>query len=156
MPSIEAENPEAVKKLKTFFKEFSFSQLTAATRNACQLYQMALNRGLTPGGIVLNTGKQQKLHWFEGMEIIDEFWFYTGNTDNNTSAGWIALDKTNNVDAKSKMLINHQLSLTHGAVFFVPFDGRNTAELAKKFKSAAAADNVDIISWPDTWPLNKR
>ena len=156
LPTVEAENPDAVKNLKAFFKNFSADQLALTAKTSSELYRLALNRGLTPGGIVLNTNRnQQKLHWFAGMDVINEMWFYTvGNS--NSPAGWVALDKNSNLDSKSRMLIGHNLNLPHGTVFFVPFDGRNTAELAQKTKSAAASDKVNRISWPESWPLNKR
>ncbi len=157
LPSIEAENPDAVKKLKLFFKKFSMDQLASTARTSSDLYRLALNRGLTPGGIVLKVGNnQQQLHWFSGMDVINELWFYTNGGKSNPSAVWIALDKNKHVDSKNKMLVNHNLNLPHGTVFFVPFDDRNTAELARKTKAAATADKVSVISWPETWPVNKR
>ena len=156
IPSIAAENPDTVKKLKIFFKNFSLDQLNNTVKTSVDLYHMALNRGLTPGGIVLYSGSNQlKLHWFAGQDVINEFWFFTAATQ-NTPAGWIALDKENNLDAKRKTLINHNLRLLHGAVFFVPFDGRNTSALADKIKKEAVKNKVHVISWPECWPLNKR
>ena len=156
IPSVAAENPDTVKKLKKFFKEFSPEQLANTVKTSVDLYNLALSRGLTPGGIVLSGGNNQlKLHWFAGQDVINEFWFYTAATP-NTPAGWIALDKTNNLDAKSKTLINHNLRLLHGSVFFVPFDGRNTSALADKIKKDAVKNKVHVISWPEVWPLNKR
>ena len=156
IPSIAAENPDTVKKLKKFFKEFSAEQLASTVKTSVDLYKLALNRGLTPGGIVLYSGGNQiKLHWFAGQDVINEFWFYTAATQ-NTPAGWIALDKDNNLDAKSKTLKNHNLKLLHGTVFFVPFDGRNTSALAEKIRKDAVKNKVHVISWPETWPLNKR
>ena len=156
MPSIEAENPNEVKKLKEFFQKFSAEHLELTAQTSSALHRQALNRGLTPGGIVLNNAQgQQHIHWFSGMEVVNELWFYT-EASGKQPAGWIVLDKKSNLDAKSKTLKNHQLKLPHGTVFFVPFDELNTAELAEKFKSKAAGNKVDVIVWPDTWPLNKR
>ncbi len=155
-PTVMAENPDAVKKLKAFFKKFSSEQLAVTAKTSEELYKQSLSRGLIPGGIVFyNSNGEPLLHWFSGMDSINELWFYNAAT-NDMPAGWMVLDKKNNVDSKNNSLINFGFTLHHGTVFFVPADGRNTAEMAKKIKADAARNKVHIISWPESWPLNKR
>ena len=89
------------------------------------------------------------------MEDISELWFFQAKSGGQPG-GWIALEKQNHVDPKNRTLLKHNLQIPHGTVFFVPFDNRNTAELARKASAAAANDDVKFIYWPETWPVNKR
>ena len=154
-PTIMAENPDTVKKLKEYFKKFSAGQLEETAQASQNIYKLALARGIIPGGIVLyDRSGHPTVHYFNGQDTFNELWFYTA-ADGSKPAGWIALEKQSNLD-KANRLINFSFALPHGTVFFVPTDGRSTAELAKEIKADAAQRKINVLAWPESWPLNKR
>ena len=158
IPSIMAENPSIVKKLNCFFKDFSTEQLKNSVENSINLHKLALSRGLIPGGIVLESkDKQFKIHWFTPAEASGELWFYqSASATVKQPVGWVALPAQDHVDKKNSLIINHKLQLVHGDVFFVPVDGRSTAELVKQAKQNASKKNIPDMIWPETWPINNR
>lgn len=153
-PSAEVEYATTVKELKKFFKDFSPEILQKTCRFAREVYSKSQNRGLTPGGIILQTGlKKARIHWFTGADHVPEMWFYAPASAQEKPR-WIIVKKSE-LDKGNTMSMT-QFAGYNGMVFFVPFDEKNTGDLVRQIKQTRQQQQLLDFSWPDCWPQNCR
>ena len=141
----------AANELKEFFGRFDPLKQQKAYRFLQQLYHTNVSRGLVPGGVVLQkSDKKFTVHSFQEVPNPHELWIFT-NGKNNQPSGWMVFSPEA-VSGDTAV----QPHLYHGAVFFVPLDGRNTAELADALKKQASQLDIANFIWPQNWPINCR
>ncbi|MBE6367717.1 MAG: hypothetical protein E7052_07420 [Lentisphaerae bacterium] len=147
LPTLEIEHPHLLKKLQEFFRNFDPATISENKNLARRFHQLALERALTPGGIILPDNQQKyRLHNFAAMDNIDEIWIFTP-PDRSGRQGWIVENRTTLLQRKN---------LTCGTVFFVPLDTRKTSELAQKIHQEITKRQLNAPIWPASWPLNVR
>ncbi|MBR2357865.1 MAG: hypothetical protein IKA65_07570 [Lentisphaeria bacterium] len=154
LPTAVAEYSSAAEDLRKFFKSFKPAEMRKAHELASRVHNLSLSRGLTPGGVILRDRRNRSyLHWFEGSEVIDEFWIFSSGQD-GLAPGWLALNQKDHVNKSSKHLKFRFMEVENGTVFFVPADNRNTMDLHKKVNDLLKKHAVSDIVWPSTWPIN--
>ena len=136
-----------IKKLQEFFQNFPVQDMLNNKKQLLELHKLALERALTPGGIIRQDKNQKwQLHRFASLDNIDELWIFT-SSDRSGKAGWTVWDPT---------LLLQRKDLIHGMVFFVPLDNRKTGELAGKYRQLFDKSSIPTGQWPENWPLNMR
>ena len=153
-PDAEIKNKEQYEALKGFFKQLDVDLMQKRCRFIRQLYKLSFDRGLVPGGIISKVdSKAITTHSFQGLTNPSEIWFYQPG-DAQKPGSWIALDGRKSPEELCSSA--KDLHITRGTIFFIPLDGRSTAELAAETAKSARQLGINEIPWPNNWPTNCR
>ena len=153
-PDAEIKYKTQYEALKGFFKQLDVDLMQKRCRFIRQLYTLSLERGLVPGGIVSHADKKSILmHSFQWLKNPSEMWFYQPG-DAQKTGSWIVLDGSRRPE--EIFALAKDLPINRGTIFFIPMDGRNTAELAAETVKSARKLGINEIPWPHNWPTNCR
>ncbi len=156
VPTEQVEFAAEVDALRNFFAAWDVNRLRQYRDWEERLHKLALERGLTPGGILRSDAAgKPAVHWFDGMEHATELWFHTQDAANGHD-GFMVLDRQELKADGVLPLAPWSKNLAPGTVFFTPFDGRNTAALAAEALADGEKFGIGNPDWPHSWPINRR
>lgn len=155
LPTEAVEFADEAAAIEHFFAELNPSAMSATVDQNRQLRRLALDRGLSPGGILLaDDGKGYGVHWFNHAQGNSELWFFYPDADHAKVESVVVIDRQ---ELGSDNRLPQQLAAKAfaGMVFFTPFDGKATSVLTDDILKSAAAAKVRL-QWPASWPSNRR